>query len=92
MFWWTTLTCIPRPIECIIKHAALSVEQDKIFLGHCDNEGGEVCKCFPVGWSLSTLLVLLTVAGALFGGPVLGTATRELIRQTITRLTAVGAA
>jgi len=92
MFWWTTLTCIPKPLECIIKHAALAVEKDKIFLGHCDNEGGEVCKCFPVGWSLSTLLLLLTVGTFLFAGPVLGGAARELIRQTVTRLAGVGAA
>lgn len=92
MLWWVALKCIPKPMECIIKHAALSVERDRIYLGHCDAEGGEQCKCFPVSWPLSSLLLLISVVLFFFSGPVIGTAGRELIRQTIARIAAVGAA
>tara|TARA_R110000824_G_scaffold353343_1_gene540529 strand:+ start:1023 stop:1664 length:642 start_codon:yes stop_codon:yes gene_type:complete len=87
--WWTTLTCTAK-ITCIVKHAALVVHRDQIQLGHCDNQGGLHCRCIPIRWSLTAIMILITVITFFIGGPLAGAAGRELLRQLLLRLAPVG--
>lgn len=82
--WWVSLVCVPK-IQCIVKHAAADVVRDRLYLGICDNQGTETCKCFPTHFRLSTILLLISIALLFVAGP-LGAAGRETVRQLILRL------
>ncbi len=91
ILWWSWLLCGEK-LDCILLHAAVRVERDRLQLGHCDAEGGEWCKCFPISWPLSTIMLLLTIVTALFAGPLGGAVSGAVIRSIITRMAAAAAA
>tara|TARA_R110002126_G_C10490983_1_gene504947 strand:+ start:170175 stop:170819 length:645 start_codon:yes stop_codon:yes gene_type:complete len=89
--WWTSLTCVAK-IQCIVKHAALVIQRDQIQLGHCDTQGGQFCRCIPIRFSLTAIMILITVITFFIGGPLAGAAGRELMRRLLLRLAPIGTA
>jgi len=83
--WWSWLIC-SATLKCVLKHLAADPARDRLFVGHCDDEGSGVCKCIQISFSLSAVMMLLSVIMLLFGGPVIGTAGRALIQRLIIRL------
>jgi hypothetical protein len=85
MAWWSWLVCATT-LACVTKHMGADIGRDRLFAGHCDDEGSGVCKCIQISFSLSAVLLLISIILFFFGGPVIGTAGREMIRQMVLRL------
>ena len=86
---WTTLVCVPT-MACIMKHAQASIE--RVYMGHCDNEGGPACKCFAISFPTAVMILLILLGGVILGGPILEAGALTVIRALLVRAGALAIA
>jgi len=85
LVWWSWLVC-SATLACVLKHLAGDPVRDRLFVGHCDDQGTGVCKCIQISFSLSAVLLLISILLVFFGGPVIGAAGRAAIQRLVLRM------